>query len=231
MLEEYGITHITEDGHIFAGDHEMKQSIAVKKGKYKLQQPYARVTFSDKTKKLYYTNKKGKEYWTYAPICILVSRAIYAWYHGEVPAGYEIDHIDNDTSNNHLHNLRLLTKDENLARKRVSRNQYNCNKTDEEILAERANRKYVYDRAQHKAVQADWWIKEKTEKQINRAAEQAKEKALKTIWHSLTAKIKEKKAERAAIDKTVDIETWRKLGIEIDILQMALIETRKKLRK
>ena len=53
---------------------------------------------------------------------------IYAWYKGEVPAGYDIDHIDGDTLNNELDNLQLLTHDENIKKRGKGQNQYTKNK-------------------------------------------------------------------------------------------------------
>lgn len=50
---------------------------------------------------------------------------LYAWYKGEVPVGYDVDHIDGDTLNNDLSNLQLLTREENLAKRGGgNRNQY-----------------------------------------------------------------------------------------------------------
>lgn len=230
MLENYGITEITRDGKVFKDDKELKQSLYRRKGKYKLQQPYAQLVVSDKTQKIYCINKKGYKYWTYKAITIPVSRAVYAWYHGEIPAGYEIDHIDTNTLNNDLSNLRLLTKEENLTRKKVSRNQYNYWKTDEEILAERENKKYVYDRATHKAVKSEWWTEKKNEKKIEKAVEKAKQDAVKELWHDLISKLKAKQKERIEV-KGIDIEKWRKLGDEINALKIAIMETRKKLNK
>ena len=62
----------------------------------------------------------------------LVSRIVYAWYNGICPAELDVDHIDNDPFNNSIDNLQLLTRKENLSR-RKSRNQYTCHLTDEEI--------------------------------------------------------------------------------------------------
>lgn len=226
MLENYGITNITEDGQVFRDDKAVKICIAQKNGKYKVQQPYARFVISDKSRKLPKVNKKGQKYWTYAPITFLVSRAVYAWYYGEVPAGLEVDHIDENTLNNNLSNLRLLTKEENLTRKKVSRNQYNYWKTDEEILAEREGRKYIYDRETHKAVKAEWWTAKLKEKK----KERAKKDATKDQWHSLNAELKAKIIERRAVHKTGDIETWRKLGIEINALKLAILKIQGKMK-
>ena len=42
-----------------------------------------------------------------------VHRIIYKMFHGDIPKGMEVDHIDNDTTNNHKDNLRLVTKNQN----------------------------------------------------------------------------------------------------------------------
>ena len=49
---------------------------------------------------------------------------IYAWYKGEVPLGYEVDHLDGDTFNNSPENLELVTRAENIRRKPLHANQY-----------------------------------------------------------------------------------------------------------
>lgn len=38
---------------------------------------------------------------------------LYIWYKGEVPAGYDVDHIDGNPLNNSLDNLQVLTRAEN----------------------------------------------------------------------------------------------------------------------
>lgn len=45
-----------------------------------------------------------------------VHRVVYAWFHGEVPEGMVVDHIDNDKKNNNIKNLQLLTPHENLCK-------------------------------------------------------------------------------------------------------------------
>lgn len=40
-------------------------------------------------------------------------RFVWFWYKGEIPEGYEIDHINNDTLDNRIENLQLLTRKEN----------------------------------------------------------------------------------------------------------------------
>ena len=45
-----------------------------------------------------------------------VHRVVYAWFHGEVPEGMVVDHIDDDKKNNNIKNLQLLTPHENLCK-------------------------------------------------------------------------------------------------------------------
>jgi len=44
----------------------------------------------------------------------LLHRLVYELFVGEIPKGYEIDHIDNDRTNNRIDNLRIVTHKENL---------------------------------------------------------------------------------------------------------------------
>lgn len=52
---------------------------------------------------------------------------VYAWFKGDIPAGYDVDHIDGDTLNNNPDNLQILSRKENLAKRtgnRVNRRIY-----------------------------------------------------------------------------------------------------------
>lgn len=71
---------------------------------------------------------------------ILAQVLVWLWYNERVPVGYDIDHIDNDKFNNHISNLQLLTRKENLRKRGLGRNQYNYHMTDEEILALRESK-------------------------------------------------------------------------------------------
>lgn len=42
-----------------------------------------------------------------------VHKLVWEAFKGEIPEGYEIDHIDRDSTNNHIDNLRLVTHSEN----------------------------------------------------------------------------------------------------------------------
>lgn len=46
-------------------------------------------------------------------LSISLPKAIWAWHYGICPEGYEIDHIDTNSLNNSIDNLRLVTPKEN----------------------------------------------------------------------------------------------------------------------
>lgn len=48
---------------------------------------------------------------------IPLSRLVYVWHKGDIPDGYVVDHIDNDSFNNSIDNLQILTVEENLAKR------------------------------------------------------------------------------------------------------------------
>lgn len=53
-----------------------------------------------------------------------LQRVIYAWYYEECPNDKDVDHIDNDSLNNHPDNLQLLSRKENIAKRYVQGNQW-----------------------------------------------------------------------------------------------------------
>ena len=89
------------------GVREIKQQIIVSKHKYGLEKLYIYLTlFID-------TINDGKQR------LFGLHNVIYAWYKGELPLGYDVDHIDNNPLNNNIDNLQLLTHEENLKRRRI----------------------------------------------------------------------------------------------------------------
>tara|TARA_R110000868_G_scaffold137660_2_gene351222 strand:- start:3490 stop:3984 length:495 start_codon:yes stop_codon:yes gene_type:complete len=46
-----------------------------------------------------------------------IHRLVYQYHVGEIPVGFEIDHIDNNRSNNRLDNIQLITPIKNLEKK------------------------------------------------------------------------------------------------------------------
>lgn len=62
------------------------------------------------------TGFKGKTYQN--------SRLIWIMHHGDIPAGYVVDHINRDRSDNRLENLRLATIAENNYNMKAQRNKW-----------------------------------------------------------------------------------------------------------
>ena len=57
-------------------------------------------------------------------ITLPLARLVYAWFFGRVPVKMDVDHIDNNSLNNSLDNLQLLTRSENLKKREGWLNQY-----------------------------------------------------------------------------------------------------------
>lgn len=141
QLIELGVTDVTKDGKVFKNDVECK--IVMLKNKYKhstnvYQIPV--VSFVDKSKKIPFVTKKGYNSYTYGALNISVARIMFVWFVRDIEYGEQIDHIDNNPLNNTLDNLQVLTQEENLKKKGISRNQFTWNLTDEEILKRRAEK-------------------------------------------------------------------------------------------
>lgn len=62
-------------------------------------------------------NKMGQKIVGIGKTPKLVSRIVYECFNGPIEEGYQIDHIDNDRTNNKLSNLQKLTKSENCIKK------------------------------------------------------------------------------------------------------------------
>jgi hypothetical protein len=48
-----------------------------------------------------------------------VSRLVWTWHYGDIPKGLEVDHINRDTMDNRIENLRVVTKSQNLSNRAV----------------------------------------------------------------------------------------------------------------
>ena len=129
QLEDLGVVYVTEDGDVYAynGEEVVKKT------------PFVGSCVRHK----YSTNKKRYLYLsfynsiTHKYTVIALHRIVYAWFNGVARAGMTIDHIDNNEQNNSINNLREVTLEENLSYKKIGRNQYSWDLSDEEILSRR----------------------------------------------------------------------------------------------
>ena len=91
------------------GVREIKQHTIINKNKYGKGKNYICVSLIIKR------INDGKR-----QISFVLHNVIYAWYKGEVPLGYDVDHIDGDSFNNKIDNLELVTHEENLKRRSIN---------------------------------------------------------------------------------------------------------------
>lgn len=64
-------------------------------------------------------------------ILLYVHRLVWETFRGEIPEGMHIDHIDGDTSNNHISNLQLITPSNNSKKYHRKQNNYYRTKRNE----------------------------------------------------------------------------------------------------
>ena len=84
----------------------LKQSINVKNHKYGKQCIYILVFPWDKSK-----NQR---------VTMTLQRLVYLEFKGDIPEGYDIDHIDNDSLNNLPSNLQAISRKDNLKKRELS---------------------------------------------------------------------------------------------------------------
>lgn len=120
----------TKDGKIFnILNHEIKQQ--------KHHKGY--LTFCEYNAEKYEHVKKKRKTWR-------AHRFIWIYFNGEIPEGLEIDHINNDKTDNRLENLRLFTPAQNsrdrqycklsMEKAEEIRNKYKNTDTTQKMLAE-----------------------------------------------------------------------------------------------
>ena len=81
---------------------ELQINRATRKHKYTKDKSYDIIMFSI----------RGQGHYT-----IPLSRVLYAWFKGDIPDGYVIDHVNNNQFDNNLDNLEKITIEKNLAKR------------------------------------------------------------------------------------------------------------------
>ena len=125
-LIKSGITEVTEDGRIFKNGEEITPSKNAVSGYYhvfiyvldengnKIKVPRPEVKHYFKTKDGLIKTSTCTTSYTYKIKGPTVQRVVYAWFNGEVPEGYVVDHINNIRTDNRLSNLQLLSPKDNI---------------------------------------------------------------------------------------------------------------------
>ena len=121
-LIKLGITDITRDGRVFVNGYERSMSIAVCKHKYGKNCKYH--TFSIYDKELRDRQIKEKRSITNGIRILVLSRCMYAWFYGKADARMDIDHINNNSLDDRIENLQLLTRQQNLAKRLGNKNHW-----------------------------------------------------------------------------------------------------------
>lgn len=129
-LESKGIT-VTEDGRVFRNGKEKNQFAMKAIHNLGKDKSYPAIGIYDA--ELY--KERGQ-----MSNILLVSRVVWAWFHGVCPSDLDIDHIDNDSWNNHLSNLQILDRAANNRRKPRQGNQFLVNLNDEEYIKYKATK-------------------------------------------------------------------------------------------
>ena len=107
-LEYLGITDVTPDGTVYTKNGP-RVSRPNSKGRLRIN-----LHDPDKYKNVPKEQRNsGSGY-----VFIQVHQIVYAWFHGEVPYGKEIHHVDLNHLNNHITNLEALTPEEHWAKHR-----------------------------------------------------------------------------------------------------------------
>ena len=136
MLKDWGFTRVTYLPDFNIHHEDPKEDWYVeriwRKNSSKAFTP-KRINITDAVCKHKYT--EDKKYWKLTFMCnqkaktITFARFIYVWFVGDLEEGEVVDHIDNNSFNNHPSNLQKLSVGENLAKRFIdnpgfARNQY-----------------------------------------------------------------------------------------------------------
>ena len=127
-LQKLGVTDVRRDGTVYVHGTKKSPYKITAKHKYGNDCTYLAIALQDYSRKVNtiqkVRRKSGKLYvapsWAYAVKTVPLGRLVMAWYKSEVPGNMDVDHIDGDPFNNHIDNLQMITRRENLAKRSLS---------------------------------------------------------------------------------------------------------------
>lgn len=132
MLIEYGIIEVTNEGCVIRSNGKRaKLTVLTKKHPYGKDTFYLGISVYDKSKPkkpcTCIENGKSVTREFYPRFSIPLARVVIAWHRGMIPGDLDADHIDGDTFNNHISNLRAITHNENLLNRSKSQSEIMLN--------------------------------------------------------------------------------------------------------
>ena len=144
---------LIDNGYYVEGEKVFRHSYSKKHG-YKIKEikthVIARKTKYGHDRRYCYVYLHIKRINENKKVHITLHTVIYAWNKGEVPLGYDVDHIDNNPLNNNIDNLQLLTHKENMRKRSIKGvnhwyyikgyNNESWSKRQQELTNERNNR-------------------------------------------------------------------------------------------
>ena len=127
-LQKLGVTDVRRDGTVYVHGTKKSPTKLTTRHKYGNDVTYLAIALQDYSRKVptiqKVLRKSGKLYtapsWAYAVKTVPLGRLVMAWYKNEVPGNMDVDHIDGNPFNNHIDNLQMITRRENLARRSLS---------------------------------------------------------------------------------------------------------------
>ena len=122
ILKNYGITEVKKTGQVFRNGKLVRERTLVRKHPYGKTTVYMGIQFYDQNRpykeyKVKYNTKQGVKtrIAKIRPVVTFpLARVVLAWFNGVIESNMDADHIDGDPYNNHLSNLRAVTRKENL---------------------------------------------------------------------------------------------------------------------
>lgn len=128
-LEAHHIIDISKDGVVTAMDRQGREYIikpltTSKSTRYNVKQYHLLPIYDKEERQRQKEAYKEKGTYPAGTKLIMLSRAIYAWHYGECPGDMDVDHKNNDSLDDRIRNLQLLTRSENLAKRKGHRNQH-----------------------------------------------------------------------------------------------------------
>ena len=139
---------------------------------------------------------------------VVLSNIVWVYFNGQIPEGYDVDHINNNPLDNSLENLQLLTRQENIRKRGCGANQWTANCSEEERQRKhQENKKIKEDRDRRRVERKE---RQSMAASIRRQLEQI---ALERTYYNLLLKEAHDSETRKWITKRVKALKKQRIGL------------------